>query len=952
MQRYRHRRAVFAVALIALSALVFQSCPNPSGPEKPVMAATPAFSPPAGTYGADQAVAITSATDDATIHYTTDGTTPTTDSPVYDVPIEVTGHGTTMTISAMAVHTGLSDSDVASASYEIDYIPAMPADLVATPTTAGVAVSWTAAPSAYSYRVQHSSTGPDSGFEDVYTGAATSCVVDAVPGASTYWYRVRSENGDYYSDWTEPDTADPFPETPASLAASEITANSATLSWSAAALASEYRLDRSPDAVEEWTQIYEGALLQYTDPALSPAESYLYRVSAVGTTGESGFSVACPVLTLPEAPAPPSADYVAEGEVELSWTIVSGADSYSLGRAESESGPWTEIYEGAGTTHTDSDLDVGQSYYYRVGAANASGANWSGSISVYTYPGPVPPQSVYIAGTTAVSLTVAWSPVSGGPTYAVYRSDYSSGGYAAIATDLATTTYTDEGLEEGETYYYRVTSTNEVGESALSDFTAGTTSISGRLGYFKVANSWGEGYWENVADGFYRITYDAMKLNSVYAFIYENRVDYEPEYLAVIEVEHPQRANCLLYVGVGNPGSPIDEKAVNDYSYGSGGTLPFPDNAIAIDVTEFAEHIGTEDLFLRVEDVAGDGASGTVELFVLEYHSDYSFDVPDPDAILASADAPVAIPDGGTVSLTIPTTGLGGAAATHDVAVSSGIATLARARPFTAGELQELRSTIGVAVPGENYNPIINGFGTGLRPPTEEEWALIAEHGLTLEPALQPAEPGLDQATPTMIDWSATEHFPPIGNQGAEGSCVSYSTAYYVKTFQEAYENGSDVASALWISGGPSDHQDEIYSPDFVYHQLNDGAGNVGTSYVANMQVLTSAGCATWSEMASSAGDSTTWPSESAWRQAPLARGEMITSSWQWGATYMIIVETDEEIDILRALLASGYLISISIDANQYDNLTIEDIWNTENYTNPDTNHANTIVGYEDVGSY
>lgn len=80
-------------------------------------AATPEFSPAAGTYTLSQNVIITSATEGAVIHYTTDGSTPSSESPSYSNPILV---DKTMTIKAIAVKEGMDDSDVATAAYVLD----------------------------------------------------------------------------------------------------------------------------------------------------------------------------------------------------------------------------------------------------------------------------------------------------------------------------------------------------------------------------------------------------------------------------------------------------------------------------------------------------------------------------------------------------------------------------------------------------------------------------------------------------------------------------------------------------------------------------------------------------------------------------------------------------------------------------------------------------------------
>lgn len=80
-------------------------------------AATPTFSPAAGTYTEALSVSINSEDGDA-IYYTTDGSTPTTASTLYTGPIEVSE---TTTIKAIAMKEGLfNNSDVATAEYVIE----------------------------------------------------------------------------------------------------------------------------------------------------------------------------------------------------------------------------------------------------------------------------------------------------------------------------------------------------------------------------------------------------------------------------------------------------------------------------------------------------------------------------------------------------------------------------------------------------------------------------------------------------------------------------------------------------------------------------------------------------------------------------------------------------------------------------------------------------------------
>lgn len=84
---------------------------------QPTQVATPTFNPAQGEYTEAQSVTIACATDGATIHYTTDGTEPTAESAVYAEPIAV---GETMTIKAIAIKEGMTNSEIATATYTIN----------------------------------------------------------------------------------------------------------------------------------------------------------------------------------------------------------------------------------------------------------------------------------------------------------------------------------------------------------------------------------------------------------------------------------------------------------------------------------------------------------------------------------------------------------------------------------------------------------------------------------------------------------------------------------------------------------------------------------------------------------------------------------------------------------------------------------------------------------------
>ncbi len=85
-------------------------------PSLPEAASAPVFSPDGGTYTSIQSVTLSSATEGATIRYTTDGTPPTSASAVYTGSITVSG---SKVIRAYAQKDGLRDSNVSGATYTL-----------------------------------------------------------------------------------------------------------------------------------------------------------------------------------------------------------------------------------------------------------------------------------------------------------------------------------------------------------------------------------------------------------------------------------------------------------------------------------------------------------------------------------------------------------------------------------------------------------------------------------------------------------------------------------------------------------------------------------------------------------------------------------------------------------------------------------------------------------------
>jgi len=190
-------------------------------------------------------------------------------------------------------------------------------------------------------------------------------------------------------------------------------------------------------------------------------------------------------LTVPSAPTNVTAS-AGNAQATLTWTASTGATSYTIKRATTSGGPYTNVATGVtSTSYTNTGLTNGTTYYYVISAVNANGESVnstqvSAAPAGSTVTAPSAPTNVSAAAGDA-QATLTWTASTGAASYNVKRATTSGGPYTNVATGVTSTSYTNTGLTNGTTYYYVVSAVNSAGESANS-FQASVTPTAGSTG--------------------------------------------------------------------------------------------------------------------------------------------------------------------------------------------------------------------------------------------------------------------------------------------------------------------------------------------------------------------------------------------------------------------------------------------------------------------------------------
>lgn len=367
----------------------------------------------------------------------------------------------------------------------LGYNPGSITTLVATAGNGSITLTWTAPTDLggmpiTGYQIFRG-TMPSA--ETFLANSLTNAYVDTnLVNGQTYYYRVAASNSAGSGPMSNEVSATPLsvPSAPTSFHVYKGDGQ-VIMAWSEPAVIggtpiAGYRIYRGTAPGLE-IFLDEVTDLTYTDTGLTNGLTYYYRVSAVNALGEGVATASLSVVpsTVPSAPT----GLTARGSLDkivLTWSAPTSSGGtnitgYKIYRGDERGTESLLLTVGNVLTFIDAGLGPGVTYYYYVVPKNSAGDGApSVEVSATTFDVPEVPLEVSAHPGNA-SITLSWrAPSSDGGSpiiqYVIYRGV--APGEETLLTTVLGLSFEDEDLDNGQTYYYRVSAMNGVGEGALS----------------------------------------------------------------------------------------------------------------------------------------------------------------------------------------------------------------------------------------------------------------------------------------------------------------------------------------------------------------------------------------------------------------------------------------------------------------------------------------------------
>jgi uncharacterized delta-60 repeat protein len=441
-------------------------------------AATPTFSVASGTYGSTQNVTISSATAGALIYYTTNNTAPTTSSTQYSAAVSVSS---SMTLKAIAVKTGFSNSGVATASYVIDTVaPVISAVSVTTAspgTTRTPSVTFTSneVGSFQLFGVAGCGSGSISSSASMVAASNAATTASLTVNSTTSIYVKANDTvgntscvliGNYIHDNTAP-VLPVIADTSRSFNASFTT--SIQQGIPADANFKEFRYTIT--GTDPTCSTGMASSTQPTSVTILAATTTLKAISCdlAGNISPVATSVYTYDVTPPNAPTVTGITPTSNTTPTWSWTSGGGGGNatyrYRLNNSDMSTGTTTTT----SSSYTPGSALSEATHTLYVQESDAAG-NWStsGSFAIQVV---TPPAAPTLATPTryVTSLGLSWASVSGATSYNLYWSTAAGVTTASTKISNVASVYTHTPLTGGTTYYYKLAAVKSGVEGALSN---------------------------------------------------------------------------------------------------------------------------------------------------------------------------------------------------------------------------------------------------------------------------------------------------------------------------------------------------------------------------------------------------------------------------------------------------------------------------------------------------
>jgi fibronectin type 3 domain-containing protein len=363
-------------------------------------------------------------------------------------------------------------------------------------TVSNVTLSWSGGAGASNFAVYKSTTAAGSAPSNggINTGCTSSpCSFSVSSGQEIYYTIVASNSATNSSAST---TSNEYSAVVHSSPIVTLIAqpNQVSLTWSSVANATNYTVyysSTSGNAISGGVVGCDANLsLSCTITGLTNGQSYYFAIvisKSIGGTFNGTEELGIPIGKFDITSISPTSATTAN----INWSTSLGATSYDIIYGTS-SGNYTvtlpTVSSSVTLPYSFSGLSAGNLYYVMVVAKNAYGSvNANAEQQLQMQVGT--PTGLSVSSVTSSSSSLFWNIFSGNPnvTYNIYRSNSNSSPFAAnpsaavcaiASTSSPNNVCTDSGLSENTNYYYVITSSNSLGESAQSSIVSTTTALS------------------------------------------------------------------------------------------------------------------------------------------------------------------------------------------------------------------------------------------------------------------------------------------------------------------------------------------------------------------------------------------------------------------------------------------------------------------------------------------